>query len=79
MEYVAFLRGVNVGGRIIRMAELKACFEKAGFSEVKTFLQSGNITFESDKDKADLKNEIEVLLTKALAIRPKPKLFRWKS
>ena len=33
-KYVAFLRGVNVGGRIVKMTELKACFEKAGFKNV---------------------------------------------
>jgi len=65
MEYVAFLRGVNVGGRIIRMAELKTCLEKAGFSEVKTYLQSGNVTFESDNNEVELKKQIEALLTKS--------------
>jgi len=64
MKYAAFLRGVNVGGRIIRMADLKTCLEKAGFSDVKTYLQSGNVTFESDNNEAELKKQIETLLTK---------------
>jgi uncharacterized protein (DUF1697 family) len=63
-KYVAFLRGVNVGGRIIKMAELKACFEKAGYKDVKTLLQTGNAIFESDKKEPALKAEIEQLLTK---------------
>lgn len=62
--YVAFLRGVNVGGRIVKMAELKTCFEKAGFKNVSTLLQSGNVIFESDKSEPALKSEIEQLLTK---------------
>jgi uncharacterized protein (DUF1697 family) len=62
-KYVAFLRGINVGGRIIKMTKLKACFEKAGFSNVSTLLQTGNISFESDKKERELKTEIETLLT----------------
>jgi uncharacterized protein (DUF1697 family) len=63
-KYAILLRGVNVGGRIIKMAALKTCFEKAGFSDVKTFLQSGNVVFESDKSEPVLKAQIEELLTK---------------
>jgi uncharacterized protein (DUF1697 family) len=63
-KYVAFLRGINVGGRIIKMTNLKACFETAGFSNVSTLLQTGNISFESDKKERELKTEIETLLTK---------------
>lgn len=65
VKYVAFLRGVNVGGRIIKMADLKACFEKAGFKDVKTILNSGNVIFESNKtDNSKLKQQIETSLTK---------------
>lgn len=52
MNYVAFLRGINVGGRIVKMADLKACLEDAGFGDVVTYLQSGNIAFTSDDDDA---------------------------
>jgi len=45
--YVSLLRGVNVGGRIVKMADLKACYEKAGFTDVTTLLQSGNVVFSS--------------------------------
>lgn len=48
MKYVAFLRGVNVGGRVVKMADLKKCFEDMGFSEVRTVLQTGNVQFEND-------------------------------
>jgi uncharacterized protein (DUF1697 family) len=63
-KYVAFLRGVNVGGRIVKMAELKICLEDAGFTEVKTYLQSGNVVFESEKSQSALKAELEALLSK---------------
>lgn len=63
-KYVAFLRGINVGGRIIKMADLKACFEKMGYKNVATLLQSGNVTFDSDKSSVGLKKEIEETLTK---------------
>lgn len=62
-KYAAFLRGVNVGGRIIKMAELKACLEKAGLTGVTTLLQSGNVVFEDGQDAAGLKELIESALT----------------
>jgi len=45
---IALLRAVNVGGTaILPMADLRAAVEKAGFKEVRTFLQSGNLVFEA--------------------------------
>ena len=47
-EYVAFLRGINVGGKnIIKMDELTKLFSSWKFENVKTYLQSGNIVFTS--------------------------------
>jgi uncharacterized protein (DUF1697 family) len=63
-KYVAFLRGINVANRIIKMADLKVCFEKAGYKNVKTLLQSGNVIFESEKNASQLKKEIEETLTR---------------
>jgi uncharacterized protein (DUF1697 family) len=49
-RYLALLRGVNVGGKgMIKMADLKTALEAAGFDTVKTYIQSGNILFSSDK------------------------------
>jgi uncharacterized protein (DUF1697 family) len=49
MKYVALLRAINVGGRnLIRMAELRACLEVRKFERVSTYIQSGNILFDSD-------------------------------
>jgi|SRR5665213_2492987 len=47
--YVALLRGINVGGRIVKMTELRECFEKSNYSQVSTILQSGNVIFKSDE------------------------------
>lgn len=58
--YIALLRGINVGGKnIIRMAELKKSFEDTGLSEVKTYIQSGNVLFKSNKEHKELKEIIE--------------------
>ena len=64
MQYVAFLRGINVGGRIIKKDDLKAGLEKLGLDDVKTVLQSGNVLFSSDKTAEELKDIIEAGLTK---------------
>jgi uncharacterized protein (DUF1697 family) len=48
MVYVALLRGINVGGNnIVGMKKLKAAFESLGFKNVVTYINSGNIIFES--------------------------------
>lgn len=44
--HVALLRGINVGGKnVIRMADLRSCFEAEGFRDVVTYIQSGNVVF----------------------------------
>ena len=46
MQYIALLRGINVGGqRMVKMSLLKAAFEAAGFNHVKTYINSGNVLF----------------------------------
>lgn len=48
MRYLALLRGINVGGKNrIRMPELRASLERAGFSDVSTYIQSGNVLLQS--------------------------------
>jgi uncharacterized protein (DUF1697 family) len=48
-RFVALLRGINVGGKnIIKMEKLKARFESFGYKNVKTFIQSGNVLFDSN-------------------------------
>ncbi len=65
IQYLALLRGINVGGKnIIKMTDLKACFESLGFSDVVTYIQSGNVLFKSaEKDKAKLTGKIEKALS----------------
>lgn len=47
-QFVAFLRGLNVGGHgVIRMAELAQLFERCGATAASTFIQSGNVLFEA--------------------------------
>jgi uncharacterized protein (DUF1697 family) len=61
VRYVALLRGINVGGRtLVKMADLKDCFENLSFDEVSTYIASGNVLFESDPgDPANLATTIE--------------------
>jgi uncharacterized protein (DUF1697 family) len=66
MRYLALLRGINVGGKnIIKMAALKACFEKMGYADVATYIQSGNVLFSGAGKKRDtIVSEIERALSK---------------
>ncbi|MDH6279576.1 DUF1697 domain-containing protein [Prescottella agglutinans] len=65
-RYVALLRGINVGGINIKMADLRPVFTDLGFGDVKTVLASGNVLFSSDStDVAGLKSTIEAALRKA--------------
>lgn len=74
--YIAILRGINVGGAgMIKMSVLQRAFEEAGFGNVKTYIQSGNVLFNHKKSepgiladeitaflRRDLKMEIPVLV-----------------
>ncbi|NNF00061.1 MAG: DUF1697 domain-containing protein [Pyrinomonadaceae bacterium] len=52
MRYVALLRGINVGGHNkIKMDELRPMFESLGFENVKSYIASGNVAFDSRKTK----------------------------
>jgi uncharacterized protein (DUF1697 family)/N-acetylglutamate synthase-like GNAT family acetyltransferase len=62
--YLVLLRGINVGGNnIIKMNDLKMMFVEMGFTDVITYIQSGNIIFRSaEKDQVKLKDTIETTL-----------------
>ena len=68
IHYVAFLRGINVGGhKIVKMDTLKHAFEKLGMKKVKTILASGNVLFDStESDAGALCRTIEVGLDREL-------------
>jgi uncharacterized protein (DUF1697 family) len=70
VRYVALLRGINVGGRtLVKMADLKTCFEKLGFGGVSTYIASGNVLFESDaEDPAELATMIESAIEQQFAL-----------
>jgi uncharacterized protein (DUF1697 family) len=66
-RYAAFLRAINVGGRVVTMGQLRKPFEDAGLEEVETFIASGNVIFHSRaKDAAKLEGAIERRLEAAL-------------
>jgi uncharacterized protein (DUF1697 family) len=70
-RYVALLRGINVGGKnLIGMPALKAWFEAEGFTDVVTYIQSGNVIFSSKEKHAPLVARIETELSKAFAYIP---------
>lgn len=64
-RHAAFLRGVNLGKRSVKSAELKAAFEELGYENVKTLLASGNVLFDA-KASQGLKAKIEAGLRKQL-------------
>ncbi|ASK29419.1 hypothetical protein CEY12_04575 [Chryseobacterium sp. T16E-39] len=59
MKYCAFLRGVNVKGTNMKMADVCKVFKEAGMEDVSSILASGNIVFSSDKKVSDLKDILE--------------------
>ena len=68
--YIAILRGINVGGHNkIKMADLKSAMEKAGFEDVTTFIQSGNIIFNKKvTDEKEPDRQVEALISKRFGI-----------
>jgi uncharacterized protein (DUF1697 family) len=61
--YVLLLRGINVGGKnIVPMASLRNCLEEQGFSDVSTYIASGNVILKSNKRANDVKAQIEKVL-----------------
>jgi uncharacterized protein (DUF1697 family) len=69
--FVAFLRGINVGGnKTISMSTLKTVFESLGLSAVKTHLNSGNVVFATSKsDREKLARTIETAVEKEFGFR----------
>ncbi|HEX2270414.1 MAG TPA: DUF1697 domain-containing protein [Pyrinomonadaceae bacterium] len=71
--FVALLRGVNVGGNnMISMSELKKSFEELGFTQVTTYINSGNIIFATkEDDPRKLEKKIERMLQKEYELNSK--------
>lgn len=71
MKYVALLRGINVGGNNkVAMPKLKECFESLGYTNVSTYINSGNVIFESkSKDLAKMSSHIEKGIEKTFGFK----------
>ena len=62
-KYIALLRGINVSGKnIIKMSDLREAFEHHGFQNVLTYINSGNILFDSGSDEAAIKSICEKII-----------------
>lgn len=59
MKYTAFLRGINVKGTAMKMADVCAVFLNAGMEDVSSVLATGNIVFSSQRDQFELKTFLE--------------------
>lgn len=61
-RYIALLRGINVGGIILRMDTLRGLCQDMGLQNVRTYIQSGNVLFDSVKPEAVLQQALEAAL-----------------
>ena len=66
MRYIAFLRAINVGGHVVKMDRLRKLFEGEGFTNVETFIASGNVIFDGSGRTDTLERGIEKMLKVAL-------------
>ncbi|MGZ8361212.1 MAG: DUF1697 domain-containing protein [Allosphingosinicella sp.] len=66
---VALLRGINVGGRVLPMATLRALCEQLGCQGVQTYIQSGNVVFASAKKTATLEAELEAAIAERFGMK----------
>lgn len=66
MRYVALLRGINVGGnKKVEMKKLARAFELAGYTDVQTYINSGNVVFDTrNREIEKLRSSIEQLIKK---------------
>jgi uncharacterized protein (DUF1697 family) len=67
--HVVLIRGINVGGQNkVPMAGLKKCLEQLGFSNVSTYIASGNVILESDKGADEIRTQIEEALPESFKL-----------
>jgi uncharacterized protein (DUF1697 family) len=66
-RYIALLRGINVGGHNVKMDALRSHFSALGLTQVRSFIQSGNVFFDTDEtDRDTLRKAIEQRLETSL-------------
>lgn len=71
-NYLILLRGINVGGKNkLPMTDLKQCLEEAGFTNVLTYIASGNVLLASDKSAKEIQAQIEKVLPRAFKLDSK--------
>lgn len=58
-RYIAFLRAINVGNRFVKMEALRRHFDAMGFANVQTYIQSGNVLFETKMMRRQIEAHIE--------------------
>ena len=79
MRYLAFLRGINVGGKAkLPMTELRTAMEDDGFLNVRTYIQSGNVFFDSEKSKSELIVSLENCIKKNFGLNVPVSVFTEK-
>lgn len=77
--YVALLRGINVNGhRVMKMADLRASLEhhSDSFSHVKTWIQTGNVIFQSSRNSQELKEKMKEVILKDFGLDDVPVMIR---
>ena len=68
-RYLVLLRGINVGGKNkVPMALLRACLEELGYSNVVTYIASGNVILSSERSAGEVKRQVEEALPKAFRL-----------
>jgi len=65
-EFIALLRGINVGGRTLKMETLRACLGELGLANVQTYVQSGNAVFSARGAQRALSGKIEAEIAREL-------------
>ncbi len=79
--FISMLRGINVSGqKSIKMIDLKALYESLGFSQVQTYIQSGNVVFEAEEsDRQKVISAIQVAISKKygfdVPIQIRPRIY----
>lgn len=69
-QFIAFLRAVNVGGRFVKMEDLRQQLEALGLQDVQTYIQSGNVVFTAEEtDPTQLEEVIEKRLAEAFGFQ----------
>lgn len=68
-RFIVLLRGINVNGRSLPMAELKQAARDGGFPDCVTYIQSGNLVLSAKGDAADVEKAIESLIEKQFGMK----------